>query len=212
MLLPESLFAKFGKSYQPGQIIFCEYEPGTDVYFIQDGRVKITKTIANSQKTLDVLTKGDIFGEMAMLEAEPRSATAIAIDTVKVLSFNRENFDSLLHSLPQLVWNLLGVFSTRIYDAKRRLQILLQEDLDSRVADVFVMLSEKEPPSETSKMVFNITVDDVAQWCAQPSEIVQQILQKFVKGGKLELFADRIVIRNINDFVRLIAAKKKSLL
>jgi len=212
MLLPESLFEKFGKIIEPGDIIFCEFEPGNDFYFIQEGRVKITKTVGNMQKTLDVLVAGDIFGEMSILEEQPRSATAIAIDKVRVLNFNRDNFDTLMAGNPQLAFRLLVIFSTRIYDAKRRLQILLLDDLQGKVADVFLMLAEKMPDSEgMTKMIFNVTVDDVANWCGQPVSEVQRTIGGFVKQGKVELFADRIVVNNINDFQRLVAARKKHL-
>lgn len=210
MLLPDSLFDKFGKVFEPGQIIFCEYEPGLDFYFIQDGQVKIIKTFGDSQKTLDVLSKGDILGEMAILEQEPRSASAIAIDRVKTLQFNRENFDTLMNGHPQLALKLLVIFSKRIYDAKRRLQILLLDDVQSKVADVFLMLAEKDPNyGHLQQIVFSITVDDVANWCGMPSTEVQKVLTNFQKQGKIELYADRIVVSNINDFTRLIAAKKK---
>ncbi len=210
MLLPDSLFDKFGKVFEPGQILFCEYEPGTDFYFIQDGQVKIIKTIGNSQKTLDVLSKGDILGEMAILEQEPRSASAIAIDRVKALQFNRDNFETLINGHPQLAFKLLVIFSKRIYDAKRRLQILLLDDIQSKIADVFLMLAEKDPNyGNLQQMIFNVTVDDVANWAGQPVQEVQKTLQTFAKGGKIELFANRIVVANINDFTRLIAAKKK---
>ena len=62
MMLPESLFEKFGVEFEPGEIIFCEWEPGEECFFIQDGRVKITKTVGNTQKTLDVIGAGDFFG------------------------------------------------------------------------------------------------------------------------------------------------------
>lgn len=210
MLLPDSLFDKFGKVFEPGQIIFCEYEPGLDFYFIQDGNVKIIKTFGNSHKTLDVLTKGDILGEMAILEQEPRSASAIAVDRVKALQFNRDNFDTLMNGHPQLAFRLLVIFSKRIYDAKRRLQILLLDDVQSKVADVFLMLAEKDPNyGHLQQMIFNVTVDDVANWCGLASGEVQKVLSQFAKQGKIELFVDRIVVSNINDFNRLIAAKKK---
>jgi len=213
MLLPESLFDKFGKVFEPGQIIFCEYEPGNDFYFIQEGRVKITKTIGNAQKTLDVLSQGDIFGEMAILEEEPRSATAIAVDKVRTLNFNRANFDTLMKSNPQLAFRLLVIFSNRINDARRRLQILLLDDTTSKVVDVFLMLAEKDAHyGQVKSMVFNTTVDDIASWCGQPIDEVQKIINTFVRQGKVELFADRIVVSNINDFNRLIQAKRKSLL
>lgn len=210
MLLPDSLFDKFGKVFEPGQIIFCENEPGYDFYFIQDGNVKIIKTFGNSQKTLDVLTKGDILGEMAILESEPRSASAIALNRVKALRFTKENFESLMNTHTQLAFKLLVIFSKRIYDARRRLQILLLDDVQGKVSDVFLMLAEKDPNyGHIQQIVFNITVDDVANWCGLTADEVQKVLNQFAKQGKIELFADRIVINNINDFSRLIAAKKK---
>ncbi len=210
LLLPESLFDKFGKTFEPGEIIFCEFEPGNDFFFIQEGKVKITKTVGTMQKTLDVLTTGDIFGEMAILEEEPRSASAIAIDHVRVLNFNRANFDSLITGNPALAYRLLVVFSTRIYDAKRRLQILLLDDLQGRIADVFLMLSEKMPEAgNENRLIFPVTVDDVANWCGQNVSEVQKVISNFVRQGKLELFADRIVVNNINDMQRIVTRKKQ---
>ncbi|MBE7440243.1 MAG: Crp/Fnr family transcriptional regulator [Spirochaetales bacterium] len=209
MLLPESLFDKFGKTFEPGQIVFCEYEPGNDFYFIQEGKVKITKTVANMQKTLDILTTGDIFGEMAILEEEPRSASAMAIDQVRALHFNRENFDTLMMGNPQLAYRLLVIFTTRIYDARRRLQVLLLPDAPTKIADVFLMLYEKMQAQGPHKVIFNVTVDDVANWCGQPVGEVQKIISNYVKQGKLELFADRIVVSNINDFSRMVASRRK---
>jgi CRP-like cAMP-binding protein len=212
MLLPDSLFEKFGKVFEPGQIIFCEYEPGNEFYFIQEGNVKITKTMGNSQKTLDILAAGDIFGEMAILEEEPRSATAIAENRVRVLHFNRANFDTLINGNPQLALRLLVIFSNRINDARRRLHILLLDDIQAKIADVFLMLAEKNPDyGHISQLVFNIKVEEVANWCGQPIHEVQKVISSLGKQGKLEVYADRIVITNINDFARIIMAKRKNL-
>ncbi len=212
MLLPESLFDKFGKVYEPGQLLFCEYEPGSEFYFIQEGRIKLIKTFGSSQKTLDILTAGDILGEMAILEQEPRSATAIALDRVRVLQFNKNNFETLMNSQPQLAFKLLNIFSRRIYDAHRRLQILLLDDVQGKVADVFLMLAEKDPNyGHITQMPFAVTADDVANWCGLSSDEVQRVLNIFGKQGKVEIYADKIVVTNINDFARLIATKKKQL-
>lgn len=211
IMLPESLFEKFGREFHPGQIIFCEWEPGNDFYFIQKGRVKIIKTFGNTQKTLDVMGPGDIFGEMAILEEEPRSASAIAVDNVKTLHFNRENFDTLMNTQPQLAYSLLLIYTKRIYDARRRLKILLIDDLNVKVADVFLMLAEKDPHfGHTNQMSFNITVDDVANWCGQPVDEVNRVIMAYVRQGKLELYADRIVVPNLKDLQRVVNAKKKS--
>ena len=148
MMLDERFFGRFGVEYSPNEIIFCEFEPGYEFYFIQNGRVKIVKIINDREKTIDVLTDGDVFGEMAILEEEPSSATAIAMDNVKLLKFHRDNFDTLLQGNPQLAYKLLLIFSKRIYDAKRRLMILLLEEPQLKVMDVLIMLAEQNPQAD----------------------------------------------------------------
>lgn len=209
-MMLDAMFGKFGKVYKPNEIIFCEYEPGNDFYLIQEGQVKIVKTVGASLKTLDILEAGDIFGEMAILEEQPRSATAVTITEVKALNFNRANFELLMTKNPQLALRVLTIFSTRIYDAKRRLMILLMDDIVGKVADVFLMLYEKQAINDTQKEVtIKATSDDVANWCGQPSSEVQKVLQQFKKNGRVEIFADRIIIHNIQEFQRIVAQKRK---
>ncbi|MFW6232265.1 MAG: Crp/Fnr family transcriptional regulator, partial [Spirochaetota bacterium] len=135
-------FERFAVGYQPGEIIFCEYEPGDAFYLIQEGTVQISKIMGDIEKTVDVLQPGEIFGEMAILEEAPRSATAIAAEQVKCLEFNRENFEILMRGNPAIALKLLKLFTKRIYDQRRRFMILTLEDTQARVADVFLMLNE----------------------------------------------------------------------
>ncbi|GAB4218797.1 MAG TPA: Crp/Fnr family transcriptional regulator [Spirochaetota bacterium] len=212
MLLDEKLFDKFGVEYEPNDIIFCEFEPGNDFYFIQSGRVEIVKIINNREKTLDILGPGDVFGEMAILEEEPRSASAIAIEHVKLLRFRRENFDALLQGNPQLAYKLLVIFSKRIYDAKRRLMILLLDDPQLKVMDVMNMLAEQDPHLDVQEPVtLRVTVQEIANWAGMQINDVQKILTHLNKLGKIELFNDRVVVRNIRDFQRLVNSRRKSM-
>lgn len=212
MLLDEKLFDKFGVEYKPNDIIFCEFEPGNDFYFIQSGRVEIVKIINNREKTLDILGPGDVFGEMAILEEEPRSASAIAIEHVKLLRFRRENFDALLQGNPQLAYKLLVIFSKRIYDAKRRLMILLLDDPQLKVMDVMNMLAEQDPHLDVQEPVtLRVTVQEIANWAGMQINDVQKILTHLNKLGKIELFNDKVVVRNIRDFQRLVNSRRKSM-
>ena len=95
-----SMFNRFSKTFRKGDIIFCEYEPGDTFYLIQSGRVQIVRIIGELEKNIDILNPGEVFGEMAILEEAPRSATTIALDDVKALEFNRENFEVLMMGNP----------------------------------------------------------------------------------------------------------------
>jgi len=212
MKMDASMFEKFGVTYQPGDIIFCEYEPGNEFYLLQEGRVKVTKIVSETEKTLDILHPGDIFGEMAILEDQPRSATAIAVERVKVLKFNKANFNMLLQSNPQLAVKLLKIFSNRIYDAKRRLLILTLPDIESKVCDVFLMLAENHniSPKSTQPVTFNSTIEEIANWCAEKVSKVKDVLVSFSNLGKIQIYEDRIIVKNLYEMYRLVKNKRKS--
>ena len=87
------LFQKYGQVIEAGRDLFKEGDPGDTMYIIQKGRIKITKRVNNVEKILMVLGKGDFFGEMALIRQTPRTATATAIDTCELLTFNRNGFE-----------------------------------------------------------------------------------------------------------------------
>jgi CRP-like cAMP-binding protein len=207
-------FTRFARTYHPGEIIFAEYEPGDSFYLIQAGKVKITKIVADNEKTLDILQAPEIFGEMAILEGAPRSATALAIDTVKVLEFNRANFEVLMMGNPQIALRLLKLFTKRIWDQKRRFMILTLDDPQAKIADVFLMLDETNAAVrggelEGEKREFKVTVDDVAHWAGMSPAEAQTLIGHFANQRRLELFQDKIVVKNISDFSRLVNSRRK---
>ncbi len=212
MILDERFFDRFGVEYSPNDIIFCEFEPGNEFYFIQKGRVKIVKIINNTERTMDILEDGDVFGEMAILEQQPRSATAVAMDHLRLLKFHRDNFDALLQGNPQLAYKLLVIFSKRIYDAKRRLMILLLDDQQLKVMDVFNMLVESDPRIDPQgEISLNITPQEVASWAGMSESDAQKELTHLHKLDKIELYGDRIKVKKIREFQRLVAARRKNL-
>jgi CRP-like cAMP-binding protein len=212
MELDERFFEKFGVEYSPNEIIFCEFEPGNEFYFIQAGRVRIVKLINNREKNIDVLADGDVFGEMAILEEQPRSATAIAMDHVKLLKFHRDNFDALLQGNPQLAYKLLVIFSKRIYDAKRRLMILLLDEPQLKIMDVLVMLAEQNPHLDLQEeLSLEVTAREVASWAGMAEEEAQKELTHLSRLDKIEVFGDRIVVKKIREFQRLVASRRKNM-
>jgi len=204
-------FSRFARTFQKGELIFSEFEPGDAFYLIQSGRVQLVKVIGDIEKTLDILHPSEMFGEMAILEDSPRSATAIALDAVKVLEFNRANFEVLMMGNPQIALKLLKLFTKRIYDQKRRFMILTLEDPQAKVADVFLMLDETQPSIDrtSERREFKTSMDDVAHWAGMTGDQVREVLNHFVNQRRVEVFADKIVVKNINDFLRFVNSKRK---
>jgi CRP-like cAMP-binding protein len=206
-----SAFGRFTRTFQAGEMIFSEFEPGDTFYLIQSGRVQLVKIVGDIERTLDILQPSEMFGEMAILENSPRSATAIALDTVKVLEFNSQNFEILMLGNPQIALKLLKMFTKRIYDSKRRFMILTLSEPQAKIADVFLMLDETQPEIDktTESREFKTTVQDVAHWAGMTTNDTQNVINQFVNQRRVEIFPDRIVVRNINDFARFVGSRRK---
>ena len=204
-------FGRFAKTFEAGEIIFSEFEPGDNFYLIQSGRVQLVKLIGDIEKTLDILQPSEMFGEMAILENSPRSATAIALDLVKVLEFNSQNFEILMLGNPQIALKLLRMFAKRIYDSKRRFMILTLDDPQAKIADVFLMLGESQADIDksTEKREFKTTVDDVAHWAGMTVSETRDILNHFSTQRRIEIYPNRILVKNINDFSRFVSSRRK---
>ena len=206
-----SAFSRFARNFEAGEMIFSEFEPGNVFYFIESGRVQLIKHIGEMEKTLDILQSSGMFGEMAILENFPRSATAIALDNVRVLEFSRQNFEILMMGNPMIALRLLKIFCKRIYDSKRRYMILTLAEPQTKVADVFLMLDEGLPLDGkfSERREFNINMDDVAHWAGMGVNEARNVLSSFANQHRIEIYSDRIAVRNINDFVRLVGSKRR---
>ncbi len=205
------MFNRFMVTFRKGDIIFCEYEPGDTFYLLQSGRVQIVQIMGDLEKNIAILQPGEIFGEMAILEEAPRSATTIALDEVKALEFNRENFEVLMMGNPQIAMKLLKLFVNRIYEQKRLFMTLTLDDVEARVADVFLMLTERQSvdTSTVDSIEFKNTVDDLSHWAGIPPGKAREVLNHFVAQRRIELHPDKIIVKNINDFARFVAARRK---
>jgi len=211
MAMDMAAFGRFARTFEAGEIIFSEFEPGDAFYLIQSGRVELVKIIGDIEKTLDILQPSEMFGEMALLENSPRSATAIALDAVKVLEFNQQNFEILMMGNPKIALTLLKMFTKRIYDSKRRFMILALDDDQAKIADVFLMLDETQANIDktTERREFNTTVDDIAHWAGMGVNQAKNIINHFATQRRVEVFPAKIAVKNINDFSRFVASKRK---
>lgn len=199
-------FDRFAKQYEPGNVIICEFEPGNNFYLIQSGRVQLVKCVNNSKKNLDILKPGEFFGEMAILDNSPRSATCVAVGKVECLEFNKENFELLVTGNPQIALILLKLFCKRIYDQKRRFRILAIKDLQARLADVFLMFDEMNPVSNPNERQrhFNLTIADLAHWAGLQPDVTRDEVNKLVEKHKIEVYDTYIIVANIADMKRIV--------
>jgi CRP-like cAMP-binding protein len=126
MKIDKRTFEDRVRFYETGDLIFREEEEGSEMYVIIQGAVEIRKaTGSSSTKTLTTLAKGDLFGEMAIIEKKPRSASAVAMEPTKLLVLNEKLYDSMVGSNPDFARKMNRLLSERIRKANAIIQHLM---------------------------------------------------------------------------------------
>jgi CRP-like cAMP-binding protein len=119
-------FAKFLTHFAAGHVLFHEGEDGEEMYIIQAGHVAIKKKVKDgTETTLAVLEKGDFFGEMALLERQPRSATAECMEECDLIVINGETFGDMIKSNPEIAVRMLRKQSIRLRETNRQVEHLM---------------------------------------------------------------------------------------
>ena len=110
------------RRYPKDTVVFFENEEGDTLFMILEGRIKVTILGDDGREIiLTMLSPGDLFGEMALLDNEPRSATAIAVEETELLSLHRTDFQNVIVENPEVSAALIKVLSARLRRANHQI-------------------------------------------------------------------------------------------
>ena len=103
-----------GKAYDPGDTLVRQGEVGDCMFVLQEGEVEVIKEEDGKEAVVDIMRAGEMFGEMAIIEKQRRSATIRALTPVRVLTIDKKTFLRRVHEDPTLALNILKTMSNRI--------------------------------------------------------------------------------------------------
>ncbi len=211
LLEPKS--GEMSRVYPVESMVFCECQPGAELYIIQKGQVKITKIVDNNEVLLAVLKAGDMFGEMALLENKPRSASAIALDGCQLLAVNRQNFNQMVSTQPQLIARLTTTLADRIWLMYKQLANTLINDPIGRLYDMLGIQCEKlKIPLQTPRAyTFDFGPTELANMCALPKESSNRIMTDFLHEPFIKLVDNNIAVTDVTEIGKQSAYRKKLL-
>ena len=117
-------FKEFSVKRKKGETIYVDGDLGSEMYVVQSGAVRIFRTIAGVKQELAIMEKGDFFGEIAVLEGLPRTASAEALDDSELIEINSTTFDTMIRTNIEIAVRMLRKLSNRLQEANRKLEIL----------------------------------------------------------------------------------------
>jgi CRP-like cAMP-binding protein len=170
------------RSHPANQVILLENDWGSSVYFILSGWVKIrTYNLDGKEVTLNILGKGELFGEMAPLDEVPRSTDVITLAPTVIGNMPAQDFVRLLNTEPQSGIRLAKLMARRLRQVNRRLR-LRESDSTSRVADILLFLADGQgKTSEKGTEIPNLPHRELSSLSGLARETVTRVLSKLEK-------------------------------
>lgn len=192
------------RKFKKDDIIFHEKEVGDSLFVILHGRVKVAIFGDDGKEvTLSTLSEGDFFGEMSLLDSEPRSATTIAESECELLSLQRDDFMRALDQDPGMSTSLIQILATRLRKANHQISTLALLDVYGRVARVIQELAEEEGKrlKDGRVVVRRPTHMDIAHRIGSSRETVTRMMRDLEQNGHIETQGREIFLRP--DFQKL---------
>jgi CRP-like cAMP-binding protein len=131
----------YGRDFPAGAVVFEEGDPGSRMYVIRSGEVRILKRLGEREIELARLGAGEAFGEMALLEDQPRSATAVVAAHARILEIDQAAFEDLVRGNGEIALRLLRRLSGRLRESNRQIRNFLSADTMGRAVEVLRALS-----------------------------------------------------------------------
>lgn len=182
------------RTYPKGSVIVFEDDPGDALYLVASGQVKVVLIGEDGREViLSVLGEGSFFGEMSLIDDQPRSATVIAMTDAAVLVLRREDFQSRLRNSPEVGIALLRELSRRLRRADEKIGSLVLLDVNGRVADLILRFADEEDGTKVTK---KITHHVIAQMIGSSRETVSRTMRDFVERGLIQVTRKDIAILN----------------
>jgi CRP/FNR family transcriptional regulator len=184
--------------YSDRQVVFCENEPGDELFIIKKGRVKIIKNHNDSEIVLSVLQEGDIFGELAIVSDKPRNATAVSFGPATLLPINKESLLVLMKKSPDILKRIFTAISHRVWFTIVRMEARIYKKpltrvyafLENKLLEDKISLKSREPH------VLLFGIDELLKMTNLSSESNEHTMKEILADSNLNFNIGQIHIEN----------------
>ena len=180
------------RSYPKGSVILFQDDPGDSLFVLRAGRVKVVLIGEDGREViLGVLESGAHFGELALIDDQPRSAHVIAMEDAQLLILRREDFRRRVEANPSVAWALLTELSRRLRRADVKIGGLVLLDVPGRIARLLLDLADESGSEAIDKP---LTHQTIAQMIGASRETVSRAMKEFQDAGLITVERRRIAV------------------
>jgi CRP/FNR family transcriptional regulator/CRP/FNR family cyclic AMP-dependent transcriptional regulator len=185
------------RSFRRGEVVFHKGDPGTTMFVIIEGQVKIVLTSESGEEAvLGVLDVGDFFGELSLIDGQPRSATITATDPTDTLVLHREALLDVIKGSPEVAIGMLRILAQRLRETDEMVQDAVFLDVPARLAKKLLELADSYG-TETQEGIYirqRITQQELATMVGATRESVNKHLRSYRARGIIDVDHQHVVI------------------
>lgn len=189
--------------YKKDNMILIEEEIGSTMFIILDGRVKISRISDDGREViLSILSEGDFFGEMSILDGQNRSANVVTLDDSRIMVIRREDFLQMLHDYPQIAINLLKELAQRLRRSDAQIKSLSLQNATGKVASTLLRIADDSGKIHLGQVEIPRLPpqQDLANMAGTSRETISRVLKALTKQGHLRKEGSRLIIKDYESF------------
>lgn len=195
------------KEFMREQPIYFPKEPSTSIFFLKEGRVKLTRTSKDGREMiLRIINAGEIFGEMSFLDEIERTDYAYAIDNALLCTINRDDFKEFVVRKPELNLRLIKIIGFRLKKYTERIEELMFKDSKQRIISFILNFAEdngKQIAGEIFVKPF-LKHQDIGELTACSRQTVNSVLTELREKDLINFDRKKLIIRNIKELKEMI--------
>jgi len=182
------------RSYQKNNVIINEGDDTNSLYLIISGKVKVVLSDEDGKEiTISILEPNEYFGELALIDSEPRSARVVTMEQCQFCVINQSDFNHVQDNNPGLVRNLLKGLSKRLREANKNIESLALMDVYGRVAGTLLKFAKTDDDGQ--KVIREkLTQKEIANMVGASREMVSRIFKDLTTGGYIKVESGVITI------------------
>jgi CRP/FNR family cyclic AMP-dependent transcriptional regulator len=188
--------------YPAHRVVFHKGDPGDGMMAVISGRIKIRcYSLDGKELVLNVIKPGELFGEIALLDAKPRTADAVTMEPCELLVLERRDFLPFLADRPQACFHLLTVLCERLRQTSQQLEDSLFLDLAPRLARCLVRLAERfgNPVDDGVQIDVRLSQQELAAFVGMTRESVNKQLATWRREGVVGFSAGTVTIYDMAE-------------
>jgi CRP/FNR family cyclic AMP-dependent transcriptional regulator len=207
----DKLFERFGREFPAGTVVFKEGDTGNEMYVIQSGKVNITKKAREVEKVLVTLGPGAFFGEMAIINQKPRSASAVVLEDARLLVIGPKTFDAMIRGNSEIAVRMIKILAQRLQEADEQIENLMLRDHNSRVVHCLTHLAAKGRQVPGGILV-EVGAEVLAHKIGLEAPQVTEVLGKLLRAKLLREHEGGLLIYDVTrlrEFLEFLEMKEK---